>query len=56
MLHVLGGVVALLVMLRQAFGSKSRNYSAVPVEVAAQYWHFVDLLWIYLFVFLQFVS
>jgi cytochrome c oxidase subunit 3 len=56
MLHVLGGVVALLAMLWQAFGSKSRNYSAVPVEVAAQYWHFVDLLWIYLFVFLQFVS
>ncbi|WP_416439387.1 cytochrome c oxidase subunit 3 [Phnomibacter sp. MR] len=56
MLHVAGGIVALVWMLRNALFSKTRNYSAVPAEVAAQYWHFVDLLWIYLFVFLQFVS
>jgi cytochrome c oxidase subunit 3 len=55
-LHVLGGVVALVIMLRNAFAGKSRNYSPVPVEVATQYWHFVDLLLIYLFAFLHFVS
>jgi cytochrome c oxidase subunit 3 len=55
-LHVLGGVIALVMMLRNAFAGKSRNYSPVPVEVATQYWHFVDLLWIYLFAFLHFVS
>lgn len=56
LLHLAGGVVAIVVMLLRAIASKTRNYSAVPVEVMAQYWHFVDLLWIYLFVFLQLVS
>jgi cytochrome c oxidase subunit 3 len=53
MLHVVGGVVAIVWMLRNAFFGKSRNYSSVPVEVATQYWHFVDFLWIYLFAFLS---
>jgi cytochrome c oxidase subunit 3 len=56
MLHVLGGIVVLVVILLKAFAGKTRNYSVVPVEVTTQYWHFVDLLWIYLFVFLLWVS
>ena len=56
MLHVLGGAIAILVMVWRAMRSKVRNYSAVPAEVAATYWHFVDLLWIYLFFFLRLVS
>lgn len=50
-LHVLGGAIALLVMFLQAFSARIRNYNPVPVEVVSTYWHFVDLLWIYLFVF-----
>jgi cytochrome c oxidase subunit 3 len=50
-LHVIGGVIALLVMFIKAFFGKTKLYSSVPVEVAATYWHFVDLLWIYLLVF-----
>lgn len=50
-LHVIGGVIALLVMFIRAFFGKTKLYSPVPVEVAATYWHFVDLLWIYLVVF-----
>jgi cytochrome c oxidase subunit 3 len=50
-LHVIGGVITLLVLFIKAFFGKTKNYSPVPVEVAATYWHFVDLLWIYLLVF-----
>jgi len=50
--HVIGGLVALLVMFVKAFSRSVRNYNAVPVEVMATYWHFVDFLWIYLLVFL----
>jgi cytochrome c oxidase subunit III len=50
-LHVAGGIIALLVMLIKAFAGKVKLYSAIPVEVVATYWHFVDLLWIYLLVF-----
>jgi cytochrome c oxidase subunit 3 len=51
-LHVLGGIIALLVMFANAFSKKARNYDIVPVEVISTYWHFVDFLWIYLLVFL----
>lgn len=50
-LHVLGGIIVLMVMFARAFFGKTKVYSAVPIEVAATYWHFVDLLWIYLLVF-----
>jgi cytochrome c oxidase subunit 3 len=50
-IHVIGGVIALIVMFAKAFIGKIKLYSSVPVEVAATYWHFVDLLWIYLLVF-----
>jgi cytochrome c oxidase subunit 3 len=50
--HVLGGVIALIVMTLKAFSSKVRNYSPVPVELISTYWHFVDILWIYLLIFL----
>jgi cytochrome c oxidase subunit 3 len=54
-LHVLGGVVALIVFNVKIYFSKVRNYSAVPVEVVATYWHFVDILWVYLLLFLMFM-
>ena len=50
--HVIGGVVALIVMSLQAFSSRVRNYSIVPVELISTYWHFVDILWLYVLVFL----
>jgi cytochrome c oxidase subunit 3 len=53
-LHVLGGVIALLFMFLKAFSAKIRSYNVVPVEVVSTYWHFVDFLWIYLFVFFLF--
>lgn len=52
-LHVLGGVVALLVMFFRAYRTTVKVYSPVGIEVAATYWHFVDALWIYLLIFLS---
>lgn len=49
--HVVGGLVALLIVLGRVYGGKKRNYDSVPIEIMATYWHFVDLLWVYLFVF-----
>lgn len=50
--HVIGGVVALIVIYLKTFSTRIKNYSLVPIEVMGIYWHFVDLLWIYLLVFL----
>lgn len=54
-LHVLGGVIALLVILGRAYLGKERIYSSITVEMAAIYWHFVDLLWLYIFIFFMLV-
>ena len=51
MLHVLGGVIALMVIFIRAYLSKVKNYSSLPIEIISTYWHFVDFLWIYLFIF-----
>ena len=50
--HVIGGIIALLVLFAKAFSKKIRNYTTVPIEVVSTYWHFVDVLWIYLLIFL----
>lgn len=54
--HVIGGVITLVVMSLKAFSQKIRTYSSVPVELVSTYWHFVDILWIYLLVFLMFIK
>jgi cytochrome c oxidase subunit 3 len=55
-LHVIGGVIALTVMTLKAFSTTMKNDNVVPVEVISTYWHFVDMLWIYLLVFLWMIK
>ena len=55
-LHVLGGVIALLVMLLKQYVGKVRSYNTTSVEVMSTYWHFVDVLWIYLLVFFVWIG
>lgn len=50
--HVVGGLIALMVLYAKAFSTKLRNYDSTPVELVSTYWHFVDVLWIYLLIFL----
>jgi cytochrome c oxidase subunit III len=46
MLHVTIGVIYLLII---AVGFQRRKFSAVDVEVSGLYWHFVDLVWMFIF-------
>jgi len=50
-LHVLGGLIALGVVLVRAWQERYTPYHPA-VGLCATYWHFVDLLWVYLFVLL----
>jgi cytochrome c oxidase subunit 3 len=54
--HVVGGVIALLIVFIRAFSIKNKQYSSVPVEIVSTYWHFVDVLWIYLFIFFSWIG
>lgn len=51
--HVIGGVVALIVFFLRAYIGARKVYSSTGLEIMATYWHFVDILWIYLFIFLN---
>ena len=55
-LHVLAGMAVLSWLLVAARGGRfSRSYHT-PVEIGGLYWHFVDLVWIYLFPLLYLVG
>jgi len=48
-LHMIIGFGIMLFMLRWAWnGTITREYYA-PIEIAGLYWHFVDIVWIFLF-------
>lgn len=51
-IHVLGGVIPMLVLFIKSLSRKNIIYSPVGLEIVSTYWHFVDLLWIYLLIFL----
>ena len=53
LLHVIGGVIALIVVNLKAFSAKTDKNNDLPVKLISSYWHFVDILWVYLFVFLH---
>lgn len=55
-LHVLGGIVALSLMLALAFRGRFSSTNYVMVEGTALYWHLVDIVWIFLFPLLYLVA
>lgn len=54
--HLLGGIISLLVVIYNHYKLKYENGKTLGVELAATFWHFVDIVWIYLFLFLYFVK
>lgn len=56
LLHVLGGLIALIGVSSRSFSVKNTLDNTLPVELLSTYWHFVDILWIYLFVFLHWIG
>lgn len=50
--HVIGGVIYLGVVTVAAFGHRIGPNRLTRLEMCSTYWHFLGLLWVYLFVFL----
>jgi cytochrome c oxidase subunit 3 len=55
-LHIVAGLICLLVVIYNHFKQKYKTNDMLGVELAATFWHFVDILWVYLFLFLYFVK
>ena len=54
-LHVVAGLIALLVVIYNHFKHKYKPTDLLGFELGAIFWHFVDVLWIYLFFFFYFI-
>ena len=54
LLHMSGGIIALVVSLTKSLLKKYSSTDYLGIELTAIYWHFLDLLWVYLFLFLYF--
>ena len=50
--HILGGLIALGVVFFKSLRKKYSPSSYFGVKLCATYWHFLDGLWVYLFLFM----
>ena len=55
-LHVVVGLICLIVVIYNHFKQKYNAENMLGFELASNFWHFVDILWLYLFLFLFFMS
>jgi len=53
-LHILGGLAFLAIMILLTFRQEVHSKSLLYLSNCTVYWHFVDILWIYLYVFMFF--
>ena len=54
-LHVGGGILYILYLLILSLLGRLNSGNSLKVSQGAVYWHFVDLLWVYLLLFLYFI-
>ena len=55
-LHMIVGVGLMLWLVRQSFRGRFGAEYNTPVEIVGLYWHFVDIIWIYLFALLYLIN
>lgn len=55
-IHLLAGVIVLLVVIYNHYKKKYSPTDTLGFELGAIFWHFVDILWIYLFLFFYFIK
>ncbi|MEO0528552.1 MAG: cytochrome c oxidase subunit 3 [Bacteroidota bacterium] len=54
--HVVAGLISLVVVLYNQLQHKYSSEAFLGVELGATFWHFLDILWVYLIVFMYFVK
>jgi len=53
--HLIGGVIALIVTLINGFLGKYKPKNLLGLQLCSIYWHFMDAMWIYLYMFFTIV-
>lgn len=54
LLHLAGGIISLLIIIYNHYKQKYNSAQTLGIELGVIYWHFLDILWIYIFLFLYF--
>ncbi|MFT4611848.1 MAG: cytochrome c oxidase subunit 3 [Glaciecola sp.] len=54
-LHVAAGLISLLVVIYNHFKQKYTATKMLGMELSSTFWHFVDILWLFLFLFLTYL-
>lgn len=54
--HVLAGIICLIVLIINQLNKKYSSENTLGFDLASTFWHFVDILWLYLFFFLYFFN
>jgi cytochrome c oxidase subunit 3 len=54
--HVIAGIISLLVVMYNQFKGKYSATDYLGMSLGATFWHFLDLLWVYLILFMVFVE
>ncbi|MGF1557778.1 MAG: heme-copper oxidase subunit III [Flavobacteriaceae bacterium] len=55
-LHVVAGLISLLVVIYNTSKNRYTPTEYLGVSLGATFWHFLDLLWVYLILFMTFVK
>ncbi len=54
LVHILGGIIFLIVVFAKSLRSKIHKKNTLQIDMCNTYWHFIGLLWVYLYLFLYF--
>lgn len=52
--HLIGGIISLIVVIYNHFKQKYNSTQTLGIELSAMYWHFMDIIWVLLFLFFYF--
>ncbi|MES2836286.1 MAG: cytochrome c oxidase subunit 3 [Bacteroidota bacterium] len=53
--HLIAGIFTLFVVIYKSFKNKYTSEKILGLQLAAIFWHFLDILWVFLFIFLLLV-
>ncbi|MBS1765416.1 MAG: cytochrome c oxidase subunit 3 [Bacteroidetes bacterium] len=56
LVHLFGGIIAMIVVATKAILEKYTPQNYLGLQLGAIFWHFLDLLWVYLFLFVAFIA
>jgi cytochrome c oxidase subunit 3 len=52
--HLIGGFISLLIVIYNHYKQKYSATQTLGIELSAMYWHFMDFIWVCLFLFFYF--